>query len=504
MGLEGEGRQRSSPSPPFPDSPSSLNSFSSAFHRTTFCNSLRSIESLSLLRRSFHLKRIGVMVSSRPSNQMEVPGVNADEHRGSSSTTSTSNQQHQSIRYTGNNQFSASNFFHAPLSTFREYTGRSRTSGPSHSESSDSSINDGLTQNNFSGPGNNHGEVSIMIIDGEEQEHRDDVSVQPISGTDSTVVLDAQGHSRILGVEASDGGGVNDTRNSPNQTARWIEQILPFSSLLLLVFIQQHLQGFLLTIWIAGFMFKSNDILQKQTALKGERKISVLMSVSVFLTLDVAGVYWWYRMDDLLYPLLMLPPKRIPPFWHALFLIVVNDILVRQAAMVVKCFVLMYYKNIRGGNYRKQGEVLTLVEYLLVVYRAMLPSPVWYRFFLNKEYGRIFSLLVTGLYLTFKLTFFVQKVQYLFSAVKVLSHKAIHYGTYATNEQVNAGGDVCAICQEKMHAPLMLRCKHIFCEECVSEWLERERTCPLCRAVVKSENVRSFVDGSTSLFFQLF
>nr|CAD1839895.1 unnamed protein product [Ananas comosus var. bracteatus] len=52
------------------------------------------------------------------------------------------------------------------------------------------------------------------------------------------------------------------------QVERWIDQILPFSLLLLVVFIRQHLQGFFVTIWIAAVMFKSNDILRKQTALK--------------------------------------------------------------------------------------------------------------------------------------------------------------------------------------------------------------------------------------------
>ncbi|XLR56920.1 hypothetical protein HN51_011220 [Arachis hypogaea] len=33
---------------------------------------------------------------------------------------------------------------------------------------------------------------------------------------------------------------------------------------------------------------------------------------------------------------------------------------------------------------------------------------------------------------------------------------------------------------------------------------ERERTCPLCKALVKPADLRSFGDGSTSLFFQLF
>jgi len=54
--------------------------------------------------------------------------------------------------------------------------------------------------------------------------------------------------------------------------------------------------------------------------------------------------------------------------------------------------------------------MLTLVEYLLLLYRALLPTPVWYRFFLNKEYGSLFSSLMTGLYLTFKLTSVVEKV----------------------------------------------------------------------------------------------
>lgn len=57
-----------------------------------------------------------------------------------------------------------------------------------------------------------------------------------------------------------------------------------------------------------------------------------------------------------------------------------------------------------------QGQMLTLVEYGLLLYRALLPTPVWYRFFLNKDYGSLFSSLTTGLYLTFKLTSIVEKV----------------------------------------------------------------------------------------------
>ncbi|KAJ8898873.1 hypothetical protein K2173_008182 [Erythroxylum novogranatense] len=460
---------------------------------------------------------------------------------------------------------SASNILRAPISTLLEYSGLLRTNHDNNRSLHQDM--DSLITNAGGGDGgagrvspvihnHNHshrlddsssaasttttttnGEVAIRIIGSGERDHRRDPStagmvVESPTATQQPLPSDIQGDSSSVrsssnnyssGDDAtsqlrssSNADGETTDGSEPNardssyqrydiqQAARWIEQVLPFSLLLLVVFIRQHLQGFFVTIWIAVVMFKSNDVLRKQTALKGERKISVLVSICLAFVIHVVGVYWWYQNDDLLYPLIMLPPKSIPPFWHAIFIILVNDTLVRQAAMVFKCFLLMYYKNSRGRNYRKQGQMLTLVEYLMLLYRALLPTPVWYRFFLNKEYGSLFSSLMTGLYLTFKLTSVVEKVQSFFTALKALSRKEVHYGAYATSDQVNAAGDLCAICQEKMHAPILLRCKHIFCEDCVSEWFERERTCPLCRALVKPADLRSFGDGSTSLFFQIF
>ncbi|KAF4359903.1 hypothetical protein F8388_008808 [Cannabis sativa] len=480
---------------------------------------------------------IAMVFRVRALRQMEAPGSNSDVYRSPSSSSSSSSSG--SSRRFG--LLSASNIIQAPLSALLEYSGilRSRSN---YQES------EGLISGRVSGfrdhlhgqldepaTASNDGEVSIRIIGATEQEHdregtglvvgqargevtstQNEVSAQSMAtlapdsraerGSGEGVSQSLNGNSDA---EVEDGTGTNGRDSSYQrydiqQAARWIEQVLPFSLLLLVVFIRQHLQGFFVTIWIAAVMFKSNDIVRKQTALKGERKISVLIGICLAFTVHVVGVYWWYQNDDLLYPLAMLPPKIIPPFWHAVFIILVNDTLVRQIAMVFKCMLLIYYRNSRGRNYRKQGQMLTLIEYLLLLYRALLPTPVWYRFFLNKEYGSLFSSLMTGLYLTFKLTSVVEKVQSFFAALKALSRKEVHYGAYATSEQVNAAGDLCAICQEKMHAPILLRCKHIFCEDCVSEWFERERTCPLCRALVKPADLRSFGDGSTSLFLQLF
>ncbi|KAM6581981.1 hypothetical protein CsatB_008983 [Cannabis sativa] len=438
--------------------------------------------------------------------------------------------------------------FHSPLSFLLEYSGI-LPARSTHRDSEEEAVNSVGAVTPDSPPtspapcaaggtsGGDSAEVSIRIIGGGEQEDRSvssprrsgeggvdgdgslrmhELDDQPGSARvgSGAGVAEASGRAPLVSpsssvpVSRSGVSSLQDESSSQSydiqQIAKWIEQILPFSILLLVVFIRQHLLGFFVTIWISAVMFKSNDIVRRQTALKGERKTYVLLGIFSAFMLHVVGIYWWFQNDDLLYPLVMLPPKAIPPFWHAIFIVLVNDTLVRQVAMAFKCLLLIYYKNGRGYNFRRQGQLLTLLEYALLLYRAFLPTPVWYRFFLNKENGSLFSSLTTGLYLTFKLTSIVEKVQFFFAAAKALTRKELQFGSHATPEQVNAAGDLCAICQEKMHAPILLRCKHIFCEDCVSEWFERERTCPLCRAMVKPPDLRTFGDGSTNLLFQLF
>ncbi|KAL3656001.1 hypothetical protein CASFOL_000397 [Castilleja foliolosa] len=123
-----------------------------------------------------------------------------------------------------------------------------------------------------------------------------------------------------------------------------------------------------------------------------------------------------------------------------------------------------------------QDQMLTLVEYLLLLYRALLPALVWYRFFLNKEYGSLFSSLMTGLYLTFKLTSVVEKVQSFITALKALSRKDIHYGAYATSEQgptekekIDVQGDIAYdivefITDAMVYAMEMVSTTHVCCD----------------------------------------
>lgn len=51
--------------------------------------------------------------------------------------------------------------------------------------------------------------------------------------------------------------------------------------------------------------------------------------------LHVAGIYWWYRNDDLFYPLVMLPPKATTPFWHTIFIVLVNGMYWKSMMLLI-------------------------------------------------------------------------------------------------------------------------------------------------------------------------
>lgn len=121
-------------------------------------------------------------------------------------------------------------------------------------------------------------------------------------------------------------------------------------------------------------------------------------------------------------------------------------------------------------------------------------------------------------------------------------------GVAATKSQCCEAGDVCPICKAAFREPQALPCqvkpvpggergskhgqwveskkiyklklltgshmecemctpsfllKHIFCDECIALWLNRERTCPLCRTVI-ADKVHKWQDGATSPHLQVY
>ncbi len=112
---------------------------------------------------------------------------------------------------------------------------------------------------------------------------------------------------------------------------------------------------------------------------------------------------------------------------------------------------------------------------------------------------------MTSVYIIFKIFVMMNHVKDVVEVLRRILSKQLEYGIRASPEDVlEAGtGNECSICQDRFSNPIKLPCDHIFCEDCVAEWLERENTCPLCRAVVPSAGIMRYSDGSAAMLPQI-
>ena len=160
--------------------------------------------------------------------------------------------------------------------------------------------------------------------------------------------------------------------------------------------------------------------------------------------------------------------------------------------------------------YRARGLAISAIEYASISYKIILPVPIWFAFFQNASlYGLFLSSALAGSYLAcafFKTSKSIREFKQAFLWRYNFGSKAFScaHGTPATKADIeNLGLEFeCAICQEKeIIAPLKLECNHVFCEECVEPWFEKDNTtCPLCRAVVvekRKDELKSLSSGET-------
>jgi len=156
---------------------------------------------------------------------------------------------------------------------------------------------------------------------------------------------------------------------------------------------------------------------------------------------------------------------------------------------------------------RRRARLLEFVECALAAYRGALPIATWQSYLLAATPSAPLNILITGGYLAYKLSSLLQSGRLLLLASRVVMRTGALYGRpLRAGEEAGPGGDApCPICQDAACVPVLLDCSHVFCCDCLEEWLEREATCPMCRALVKPEGARGVSgDGTTTLLPQLF
>jgi len=320
-------------------------------------------------------------------------------------------------------------------------------------------------------------------------------------------------------------GGANDAANDAGEdgggSARSVVQALaplmnhgvPFLLLVLLKLLWQHSLGLLVLLAVNLTFWHVNKILKNQVALKERRSLAVLAWIIIFLSSDIYLLFLVFQDQDLENSFLFREPKIMGTtfgLWDLLWVVGITDFVIRFGAITCKAVVVLVPRTFIPYKFR--GKYYLLVETLSMFYRNLTPTRPWVCYLWGGEIdNKIVSGLLVAIYSLLKLNSTRKVLVECFSACKSF-RRHTSYGNVPSKAALAAmnvasggdetGGGGCPICQEDFQEPVELSCKHIFCEECVSMWFDRERTCPLCRATIADDP--KWRDGATSQLPQLY
>jgi len=288
---------------------------------------------------------------------------------------------------------------------------------------------------------------------------------------------------------------------------------LPFVILVLLKEIYEHTTDIFLILGLFATFTHANNTVKHQVSRQAKRELSSLGVIILNIITCMLFVYFLGGNNELnqslfLFPLSLSTPISLPSLvWK----VVIMDHILKLGIVLIKAIITAV--SPRVFQLSSRGKYFVFIEISSHIYRALATIPPWVQYLLNSHsnssldsstmiiFRTLVGILLCTIYLLCKIYSAIAIIQkWRISLMKLF--QSSNYGRKPTDSQLQTCGPICPICHEEYRKPSFLECKHIFCEECLAMWLDRERTCPMCRSTVAEDP--EWKDGSTAYFIQMF
>ncbi|XP_015513385.1 ring finger protein, transmembrane 2 isoform X1 [Neodiprion pinetum] len=299
--------------------------------------------------------------------------------------------------------------------------------------------------------------------------------------------------------------GATDARHISPETRALLEilqQYVPFVLILLAKCIYDHRAGILHFLALLVTFIHTNNNLKLEIAKQENRSRMVLLVVLFYILGCIVFIDYMSEEHKLYLSLVLIPSYTQPiTLWELLWSLAITDYILKLITIVFKA--ILTCLPVRILAFQKRGKYYLMIEATSQLYRSIATIQPWLYYLLEAYQGpeKVLGVFLSAAYMVSKGSDLVSRGKLFRTAAwKLLQN--VNIGVSPSKEQLTAAGGICAICHEEYATPVRLRCKHIFCETCVSTWLDRESTCPLCRAPITDDPV--YRDGHTTSFIQLY
>ncbi|XP_023723519.1 RING finger and transmembrane domain-containing protein 2 [Cryptotermes secundus] len=299
------------------------------------------------------------------------------------------------------------------------------------------------------------------------------------------------------------GGAAEMLRHSPGTKESL--SLLQFLGILLTKGTYDHRSGILLFIGLFITFAHTNAVVKREIAKQSRRRLSSLLLIVCNLLGCILFIYYMFQDQKLYLSLVFIPPYTQPlSVWDGkvlLWIVSVTDFVLKLVTIILKVSIAALPVFLLP--YQKRGKCYLFLETTSQLYRSLAPIQPWLYYLLGSYQGtaKVVGVFLSAAYMVSKGTDLVNRVKLWRGAFwKLLQN--VNLGVSPNKDQLQTAGSQCPICHDEYETPVLLHCRHIFCEACIATWFDREQTCPLCRAKVVDDP--SWRDGATTYFNQLY
>ncbi|XP_068912706.1 RING finger and transmembrane domain-containing protein 2-like isoform X2 [Tenebrio molitor] len=284
-----------------------------------------------------------------------------------------------------------------------------------------------------------------------------------------------------------------------------ILKYVPFVLILLAKAVYDYHDSIFILIILFTTFAHTNTAVKKETTKRDRRSLGTL-SIEL-LYIFACSIFVHYIFEDevhnfnVVFHLVLIRTFTDPlTVGKLLWIVVITDFALKLVTVAVKILLTMLPEKI--VPFQKRGKVYLFIEAISQMYRSIATIQPWLHYLLESYQGpeKIVAVFLSAFYMISKGTDLMSRMKLLKSSFFKLLQNTV--GSSPSKEQILTAGDHCPICHDEYDSPVLLQCRHIFCENCVTTWFDREQTCPLCRAKIVDDP--SWRDGSTSYFIQLY
>ncbi|KAF5281084.1 hypothetical protein FQR65_LT14859 [Abscondita terminalis] len=286
------------------------------------------------------------------------------------------------------------------------------------------------------------------------------------------------------------------------QSLEVLQKYLPFLLILIAKGLYDHCEGIFDLIILFVTFLHTNSAVKREATAQTRRSLTKLLVALFYILVCFAFIAYVFEDEKLYLNLVFIPPyKHLTNVWALLWTACVTDFILKLITIIFKIFLTMFPTWIIP--FQRRGKVYLFIEATSQLYRSLATIQPWLFYLLESYQGaeKIVGVFLSAAYMVSKGTDLMSRIRLLKTAIlKLLQNVTL--GSFPSKDQIQTAGNHCPICHDEYDTPILLQCRHIFCESCVSTWFDREQTCPLCRAKIVDDP--SWRDGSTTFFIQLF